>query len=153
MYGYRSPRSDLNPNYGGCSTYPRGLQAPSRPGDESYSIDFSQSLTHILLSRGHNLNTNPKEGLNVISTCTDTWKETMNGWHNKQEKMIQGLKHQLHMMNNAFKELQLSFGKLQEDFKKLDKIVYRHEVIIPKLREDVGTLLRKVNSILAEVDK
>ena len=57
------------------------------------------------------------------------------------------------MMNNAFKESQLLFWRLQEDFKKLDEIVYRHEVIIPKLREEVGTSLCKVNSILAEVDK
>ena len=34
---------------------------------------------------GHNLNTNPQEGFNVISGCTDTWNETMTGWHNKQE--------------------------------------------------------------------
>ena len=32
-------------------------------------------------------------------------------------------------------------------------MVYQHEVIIPQIREEVGTLLRKVNSILAEVDK
>ena len=47
------------------------------------------------------LKKNPKEGYNVISACTDTWKETMTVWHNKQEDRIQGLEHQLHMMNNA----------------------------------------------------
>ena len=61
-------------------------QAMARPGEKSFSIDFSQSLTQILASHGNNLNTNPKEGFNVISACTDTWKETMTGWHNKQEK-------------------------------------------------------------------
>ena len=61
-----SPRSNLNTNYGGCILYPRDLQTAPRPGDELYSIDFSQSLTQILASMGHNLNTNPKEGFKVI---------------------------------------------------------------------------------------
>ena len=77
----------------------------------------------------------------------------MTGWHNKQEDRIQGLEHQLHMMNNAYRESQLLFGKLQEDFKKLDEMVYGHEVIISKIQEEVGTSLRKVNCILGEVNK
>ena len=62
---------------GGFSSYPKGIQVAPRPRLESHLFDFSQSLTQIFASLGHNLNTNPKEGLNVISACTDTWKETM----------------------------------------------------------------------------
>ena len=85
------------------------LQAVARPGEESFSIYFSQSLTHILVSLGYNPNMNPKEGFNVISACTDTWKEMMTGWHNRQEERILSLEHQLNQVNNAFLESQTSF--------------------------------------------
>ena len=97
---------------GGVKSYPKNLQAASRSGEESYSIDFSQSLTQILASLGHNLNTNPKEGFNVISACTDTWKETMTGWHKRQEERILSLEHQLNLVNNTFQESQISFVNL-----------------------------------------
>ena len=108
---------------GGVKSYPKNLQAVSRSGEELYSIDFSQSLTQILASLGHNLNTNPKEGFNVISACTDTWKETMTGWHNRQEERILSLEHQLNLVNNAFQESQISYINLQENFKRLDDMV------------------------------
>ena len=69
---------------GGFSSYPKTIQFAPRPRAKSNSIDLSQSLTHILASLGHNLNTNPKVGFDVISACTDTWKETMTAWHNRQ---------------------------------------------------------------------
>ena len=68
---------------------------------------------------GHNLNTNPKQGFNVISACTNTWKETMTAWHKKQKDIILGLEQQFHTM---YQESQCSFWKLQKDFVKLDEI-------------------------------
>ena len=150
LHGHRSPRSNFNPNYGGFSLYPRDLQAASRPRDESKSIDFSQSLTQILTSLGHNLNTNSKEGFNVISACTDTWKKSMTVWHNKQEERIHGLEHQLSLMNNAFQRISAFFP---EDFRRLDEMVSWHVVIIPRIRQEVGTSLRKVNTVLEEVER
>ena len=143
-----SPRSNLNTNCGGFSSNPHNLQVAPRPREESNSIDFSQSLTQILASLGHNLNTNPKEGFNVISVCTDILKETMTAWHNKQEERINSLEHQLSLMNNAFQESQLSFVKLREYFKRPDDMVSQHEAIIPRIQEEVGSSLRKVNSVL-----
>ena len=35
----------------------------------------------------------------------------------------------------------------------MDEMVSPHELVIPKLREEVGTTLMKVNSVLAEVDR
>ena len=105
---------------GWVSSYPKNLQTDPSSGEELYSIDFSQSLTQILASSGQNLNTNPKEGFNVISECTDTWKETMTGWHNRQEERILSLEHQLNLVNNALQESQISF-------------VNGHEAIIPKI--------------------
>ena len=61
----------------GFSSRPVASQPAPRPRAESNSIDFSQSLTQILSSLGHNLNANPKEGFAIISACNDTWKETM----------------------------------------------------------------------------
>ena len=59
------------------------------------------NFEYLMILKINVLKKNPKEGYNVISACTDTWKETMTVWHNKQEDRIQGLEHQLHMMNNA----------------------------------------------------
>ena len=56
-------------------------------------------------------------------------------------------------MNYAFQESQLSFAKLQEDFKRLNDMVARHEAIIPRIREEVGSSLHKVNSVPAKVDR
>ena len=116
-------------------------------------IDFSQSLTQILASMGQNFNTNPKEDFNVISACNDTWKETMTAWQKKQGDKISGLEQQIHIMKGAFQESQQAIGRLQDDFFKLDEMVSRHELVIPKLREEVGTTLMKVNSVLAVVDR
>ena len=129
-------------------------QAMARPGEKSFSIDFSQSLTQILASLGHNLNTNSKEGLNVIFSCTDTWKETMTGWHNKQKERIISLEYQLSQVNNVFlEESQTLFVKLQRDFRRLDDTVSRHKAIIPKLQEEVGSTLHQVNWVMSEVDR
>ena len=57
---------------GGFNSCPKTSQFASRPRAESNSIDFSQSLTQILSSLGHNLNANPKEGFSVVFTCTNT---------------------------------------------------------------------------------
>ena len=65
---------------------------------------------------GNNLNTNPKEGFNVISACTDTWKETMTAWHNRQEERILKLEQQLIQMNNAIQGSQQCLIKLKEDY-------------------------------------
>ena len=46
---------------GGLSSYLKSIQFAPRPRIESNSIDFSQSLTQILASLGHNLNTNLKQ--------------------------------------------------------------------------------------------
>ena len=56
-------------------------------------------------------------------------------------------------MNNIRRELQHSFGRLQEDFLRLDEIVSQHEIIIPKLREEMSSSLHKVNSVMAELDR
>ena len=134
LCGHQSPRSNFNINCGGPSSYSKNLQVAPRSGKESNSIDFSQSLTQISVSLRHNLNTNPKEEFNVISVCTDTWKETMTVWHNKQQERIHSFEHQLSLKNNAFQESQLSFVKLQEDFKRINDMVARNEAIIPRIR-------------------
>ena len=43
--------------------------------------------------------------------------------------------------------------KLQRDFRKLKDIVSQHESIIPKLWEEVGSTLHKVNLVMVEVDR
>ena len=73
----------------------------------------------------------------------------MTGWHNKQEERILNLEHQLSQVNNAFLE---SFMNLQEDFRRLDDMVSRHKAIIKNPRGR-GSSLRKVNSVLAKVDR
>ena len=60
---------------------------------------------------------------------------------------------QLSQVNNAFLESQTSFVKLPRDFRKLTNILSQHKAIIPKLREEVGSSLRKVNLVMAEVDR
>ena len=66
----------MNPPYGGGgSSFPREAQSVPTLRDELVSINFSQSLTQILASLGHNLDDNPKEGFNIISACTDAWKK------------------------------------------------------------------------------
>ena len=77
----------------GFSSHPNASQLAPKPRAESNSIDFSQSLTQILSSLGHNLNANPKEGFAILSACTNTWKERMTSRHNNQEKRILGLEH------------------------------------------------------------
>ena len=103
---------DVNPNYcgstGGFSSHPKPIQFTPRPRAESNSIDFSQSLTQILTSLGHNLNANPKEGFDAISACTDTWKENMTAWHNKQEERILNLEIQLSVMSYTIQGSQTS---------------------------------------------
>ena len=77
----------------------------------------------------------------------------MAGWHNRQEERILKLEDQLNLMNNAFLESQTLFLNLQEEFRRLNDMVSQHEAIIPKIPEEVGSSLRKVNSVLAEVDR
>ena len=57
---------------GGFSSQPIVSQLAPIPRAVSNSIDFSQSLTQILSSLGHNLNVNPEEGFAIVSACTDT---------------------------------------------------------------------------------
>ena len=68
-------------------------QPASRSRVESNSIDFSQSLSQILSSLGHNLNENPREGFAIVSVCTDTWKDTMISRNKNQKERILTLEH------------------------------------------------------------
>ena len=55
--------------------------------------------------------------------------------------------------NNISRESQHSLRRLQEDFLRLDEKVSQHDIIIPKLREEVDLSILKVNSVMAEVDR
>ena len=131
---------------GGFSSHPKMIKFTPRPRAESNSIDFSQSLTQILASLGHNLNANPKEGFDVISAGTDTWKETMTLRHNRQEERILNLAHQLSIMSINIQGSQNSLLKLQADFRRLDYMVIQHEMISPGLH----SVLAKVNKRMEE---
>ena len=70
---------------GGFSSSPTASQLAPRPMVKSNSIDFSQSLTQILSSLGHNLNENPREGFAIVSAWNDTWKDSMISGHTNQK--------------------------------------------------------------------
>ena len=148
LYGQKSSRSKTNSDGGGRTQEREPLPAPGVINDSS-EIDFSQSLTQILASLEQNLNTNPKEGFNTISACTDTWKETMAAWQKKQEEKISGIEHQIFSMNNSIQESQ----QVQDNVSKLDEMVSWHKLVFPGLQGQVEATLREVKSVLAEVDR
>ena len=57
----------------GIEDIPRTME----PGAGTSSIDFSQSVTQILVSLGKDGYVDPRQGLAVISAYTDTWKDTI----------------------------------------------------------------------------
>ena len=107
---------------GGFSSLPIASQPVPRPRAESNSINFSQSLTQILSSLGHNLNANPKEGFAIVSGCTDTWKETMMSRHNNQEERILSLEHNLFIMTNTIQVSKNSCMGLQAKFRRMHEM-------------------------------
>ena len=61
---------------GEFNSHPTSPQPGTRSRFKSNSIDFSQSPSQILASLG-NLNENPREGIDKVSACTDTWRKIM----------------------------------------------------------------------------
>ena len=94
---------------GGVTSHPKPVQTILGPGAEANSIDFSQSVTQILSYLGKNLNVNPKERFAVVSTYTDTWKETMTTQVNSQEERFLGLECQLFVSKNAIEAYKTLF--------------------------------------------
>ena len=115
---------------GGFNSPHKTSQFAPRSRSESNSIDFSQSLTQILSSLGHNLNAHPKEGFSIVFACTDMWKETMTTRHSNQEERILSLEHHLLVMTNTIQGSQTSFLGLQAEFGRLDEMVTRHEIVV-----------------------
>ena len=138
---------------GGFSSHPIASQFASKPRAESNSIDFSQSLTQILSFLRHNLNANTNEGFAIVSACADIWKETMTSRHNNQEERILGLEHNLLVMTNTIQGSQTSFLELQAELRRMDEMVTQHETIIPRLRLEVESSSRRVNSVLSSVEE
>ena len=93
-----------NPVYGGDSLAQGGGQTAHRTSEESFTIDSSQSINQILASLGHKPNTNPKEGFDLASACTDAWRMASSEWNKKQEDRILGLELQLSTVNNLCME-------------------------------------------------
>ena len=85
-YKPRRPNDQvLNPNrvglylnsqrgQGGFNSCPKSPQPGTRSRFESNSIDFSQSSSQVLAFL-RNLNENPREGIDIVSACSDTRRE------------------------------------------------------------------------------
>ena len=126
--GQLSPRSEDIPR-------------PLDPGAGTSSINFSQSVTQIITSLGKDGYVNPRQGLAVISAYTDTWKDTMTARFNNQEERILGLENQLIASRSTVGKYEESFTRFQNEVKRLDDLVERHERAFPKLKGDVETSL------------
>ena len=77
----------------------------------------------------------------------------MTSRHNNQEERNLGLEHNLLVMTNTIQGSQTSFLGLQAEFRRMDEIVMRHETIIPRLRLEVESSSRRVNSVLFSVEE
>ena len=137
--GHQSPRNETIPRL-------------PEPGAGNSSINLSQSVTQILASLGKDGYINPREGLAVISTYTDTLKETMTARFNNQEERIIGLESQLFISRNAVERYENSLTGFQNEVTRLDDMITPHERTIPKLKREVETSLGKVNSVLNQVE-
>ena len=56
-------------------------------------------------------------------------------------------------MTNTIQGSQTSFLGLQGEFRQIDDIVTQHETIIPRLRLEVESSSRRVNSVLSSVEE
>ena len=122
------------------------------PGAGTSSINFSQSVTQILASLGKDGYVDPRQGLAVISVYTDTWKDTMTANLNNQEERILELENQLLTSRNTVGKYEESFTRFRKEVKRLDGLVDHHKRAIPKLRGDVETSLKNLNSVLSNFE-
>ena len=116
-------------------------------GVVSNSIDFSQSLTQILATLGKEGFINPREGLAVISTYTDTWKDTMIARFNDQEERLLGLENQSINSRNTIERYENSFTGFRNEVIKLNEMIKHHEKTVPSWRREIEASLGNVNLV------
>ena len=109
-------------------------------------------MTQILASLGKDGCVNLRQGLDVISAYTDTWKDTMTARFNYQEERILGLESQLLESRNTVGKYKESFTRFRKEVTRLNDLIDRHERAFPKIRGDVETSLEKVNFVLNNVE-
>ena len=56
-------------------------------------------------------------------------------------------------MNKTIQESQTLFLGLQAEYRRIDEIITQHETIIPRLRLEVETPSRRVNTVLSSVEE
>ena len=95
---------------------------------------------------------NPREGLAVISTYTDTWKDTMTAKFNDQEERLLGLENQLSSSKNTVERYGNSVMGFWNEVTKLNKMIDHHVRTVPSWRREIETCLGKVNSVLSKVE-
>ena len=71
--------------------------------------------------------------------------------HNNQEERRLSLEHNLLVMTNTIQGSQTPFLGLQAEHKRMNEIITQHETIIPRLRLEVESSSRRVNSVLSSV--
>ena len=71
--------------------------------------------------------------------------------HSSLEERILRLEHNLLVMTNTIQGSQTSFLGLQAEHKRMNEIITQHETIIPRLRLEVESSSRRVNSVLSSV--
>ena len=96
---------------------------PVRRGEGStFSPDFSKSLTSILASLG-NLKNDPRPGFQVISTCTDTWREETNSKYTRLDSKVQEIERSLCVLNKSIAEKDKTQDEITLRIGELDKIL------------------------------
>ena len=100
-------------------TAPQDLHPSDTLGRRSLDIDLSQSLTEILANLPR-LNKDSQAGMNVISSCTNSWMAAMKASHNKYEEQLEKLQDSVVTLNITMQGAKSMYLKLQgsvEDLK------------------------------------
>ena len=110
----------------GVINQPAVPQPVSRARFESNPIDFSQSLSQLLVSLA-DLNENPREGFVIVFVCTDTCRETIASRYNSHDERILKLEHSLLAMNSVLQGSHSLFLGLQAECIKIDGMITQHD--------------------------
>ena len=77
----------------------------------------------------------------------------MTSQYKSQEERLLKLEHSLLVMNTAIQGSHSLFLGLQAKSRRIDAVITQHETLLPRLRHEVETSSRRVNTVLSSVEE
>ena len=115
-------------------------------------IDFSKPMTQLLGSLG-DLNQNLMIGFNVVTACSDNWRQSMRTYLTGHDDRLSKLKHTLSTMRSSVGTAQAIYSEIGKVQKTISSVIDQQESTSYNLNQEAQASDRRARSMQSSVER